>query len=198
MKMITKYIMTLICVCIISANVFAADNHQHRSQYAGQQTRTIKSLSDDDIKQLSEGRGWGLAKAAELNGVPGPAHLLEMKQEISLTAAQTEKIQKLFKEMNSKARKLGHKLIELEKDLNESFARNTVDKNSLRAKLSEIEKIRAELRFVHLATHLETPSILSPKQIAMYNRLRGYSDDPCKSVPKGHDKAMWLQHNNCN
>lgn len=40
------------------------------------QSRAIKSLSDNDIKELRRGGGWGLALAAELKGMPGPADLL--------------------------------------------------------------------------------------------------------------------------
>jgi hypothetical protein len=55
-----------------------------------------------------------------------------------------------------------------------------------------------ELRYVHLVTHLETSSILTPQQIEKYNRLRGYgSGDPCKNIPQGHDAEMWKKHNNC-
>ena len=42
------------------------------------------------------------------------------------------------------------------------------------AMLGEIGKLRSELRFVHLATHLKTPALLSALQIEDYNRLRGY------------------------
>ena len=48
------------------------------SPYAGEEAREIRTLSEEDIRQLKNGEGWGLAKAAELNGVPGPAHLLEI------------------------------------------------------------------------------------------------------------------------
>jgi hypothetical protein len=37
--------------------------------YAGQQARTIKALSDEDIAALRKGEGMGMAKAAEL--IPG-------------------------------------------------------------------------------------------------------------------------------
>jgi hypothetical protein len=47
--------------------------------YAGQDARDIKSLSAEDIAELRRGGGWGFAKSAELNGMPGPAHLLELK-----------------------------------------------------------------------------------------------------------------------
>jgi len=44
---------------------------QH-SEYSGDEDRAIKSLSADDIEELRRGGGWGFARAAELNGVPGP------------------------------------------------------------------------------------------------------------------------------
>ena len=72
------------------------NNRSHSSKYAGQESRATKSLSPDDISELKRGGGWGLAKAAELNGVPGPAHLLELKDEIPLNAAQVLKIQKIL------------------------------------------------------------------------------------------------------
>jgi hypothetical protein len=182
----------------ITTNSFSSEAEKLKSQYIGQESRTIKSLSSDDIEQLSAGKGWGLAKAAELNGVPGPAHLLEMKNEIALTKAQTIKIESLYDKMKLQAQKLGKKLILLEAKLNESFSNNTINKTKLMSTLTSIEKVRKELRYVHLATHLETPNILSSKQITKYNKLRGYTNnDPCNNVPKGHDKAMWLQHNGC-
>jgi hypothetical protein len=57
---------------------------------------------------------------------------------------------------------------------------------------------RADLRFVHLSRHLETPGLLTPDQIARYAALRGYADgDRCADVPAGHDPAMWRRHNGC-
>jgi hypothetical protein len=41
-------------------------------------------------------------------------------------------------------------------------------------KLRFSAETRGDLRFVHLATHLETPAVLSLDQIKIYNRLRGY------------------------
>lgn len=182
----------------LSANSLAADKPHLISAYAGEQNRSIKSLSDDDIQQLMEGRGWGLAKAAELNGIPGPAHLLEMKKAISLTDTQIEKIQQLYNDMKQQAQRLGKELIKLESELNQSFANKTINAKDLLEKLTAIEKVRRDLRYVHLATHLETPSILNPVQIARYNELRGYSnDDPCSHVPPEHDRDMWFKHNGC-
>jgi hypothetical protein len=43
------------------------------------------------------------------------------------------------------------------------------------ALLPEIATVRGDRRFVHLATHLGTPEILTPSQIKTYKRLRGYT-----------------------
>lgn len=80
------------------------DSTIHRSEYIGQENRYIKSLSMEDIEELRAGKGWGLAKVAELNGVPGPGHVLDMADEISLTDIQEEKIAALFEKMNKQAR----------------------------------------------------------------------------------------------
>jgi hypothetical protein len=51
-----------------------------QSPYAGMQTRPIKALSAQQIDDLKAGRGMGLALAAELNGYPGPSHVLELSE----------------------------------------------------------------------------------------------------------------------
>ena len=76
--------------------VLAQHNHGADTPYAGMQERAIKSLSDADIKELRRGGGWGLALPAELNGMPGLAHLLELKDQIPLSQEQIEKIQAHF------------------------------------------------------------------------------------------------------
>ena len=55
------------------------------SPYAGQETRAIKALSPEDLEELRTGAGMGLAKAAELNGYPGPLHVLALAKELQLT-----------------------------------------------------------------------------------------------------------------
>lgn len=181
-----------------SIDTGAANQQTHHSDYAGQQTRQIKSLSASDIEQLESGKGWGLAKAAELNGMPGPVHVLEMKEQIDLTPQQQQTIGVIFNMMKSRAIPLGRRLVELERDLDAAFAAKTVDDTGLRNKLLDISRTRMELRYVHLKAHLETPSVLSQVQIATYNELRGYTNgDPCARIPEGHDETMWRMHNGC-
>ena len=168
------------------------------SPYAGQEQRPIKTLSSQDVDDLLNGRGWGLAKAAELNGVPGPLHVLELHAELELSDDQIEQIEALRRDMTSEAVPLGKQYVELEKQLNERFARRTVDARQLEELLAAIASIHGRLRFVHLAAHLETAEILTGEQVASYNRLRGYDlVEPCSSVPEGHDSEMWRRHNRC-
>jgi len=188
----------LAVVAILAFGGASAAVAQEMSQYAGQEKREIKSLSADDIEQLKAGKGWGLAKAAELNGYPGPSHLLEMKDKIGLSGTQLKQVQGIFEEMRSAAVPLGNRLIELERELDKEFSGGTVDRAKLEGLLSEIGKVQGELRFVHLSAHLKTPLILTKEQIRTYNSLRGYgSDDPCRNVPEGHDAEAWKKHNGC-
>jgi hypothetical protein len=166
------------------------------SPYAGQEERTIKSLSASDIAELRRG-GWGLAKPAELNGVPGPAHLLELKEQIPLTETQVADIQHLFHRMRQRAIEEGVRLIARERALDVAFRNKTITGESLKSLLGEIEQSRTALRLVHLETHLLAVPLLSNGQIVRYNQLRGYAEDPCQSVPTGHEAAMWKKHNGC-
>ena len=181
---------------LVSATYIAASTLT--SPYAGEEARVIKSLSAKDIDDLFNGRGWGLARPAELNGVPGPAHLLEMKSEINLSAEQVSAIEVIWSEMNQNARRLGEHYVALERELNEQFATGQITSDTLKTLLLKIATVQTELRYTHLFAHLQASPILKPAQVALYNRLRGYSsDDPCLNIPEGHDPNMWKKHNNC-
>jgi hypothetical protein len=60
--------------------------------YAGLQNRSIKTLSDQQIEDLTAGRGMGLALAAELNGYPGPIHAIELAEQLHLSPEQLRKL----------------------------------------------------------------------------------------------------------
>jgi Spy/CpxP family protein refolding chaperone len=183
---------------LIPFSAYSASEHSHKSKYVGQEKREIKSLSESDIEELEKGKGWGFAKAAELNGVPGPIHLLEMKKEIRLNSEQIQKIEDIYQEMKKQAIPLGLELVELERRLNNHFANRTITDNLLHKLLGEIVQVRKKLRYAHLSAHLKTPDILTFEQITLYNELRGYSSkDPCKNIPEGHDPEMWKKHHNC-
>ncbi len=194
-----KRLITL-CLLIVPLIVFGAAStvHQHDSPYAGQQDRAIKSLSDDDIAELRRGGGWGLAKSAELNGMPGPAHLLELRDEIALSPEQVAAVTAVFDEMRAEAIDRGEALIALEAELERGFRERSITGGELRDLLGRIGTVYADLRYVHLSAHLAMTDIVTAEQVAKYNELRGYGvADPCHAVPEGHDPAMWRKHNGC-
>jgi len=173
-----------------------AQQHGH-SPYAGHEAREIKSLSEADIKELRRGGGCGLALAAELNGIPGPAHVLELKDHIGLTPGQVAAIEALFARMQIEAREAGERLIAAERAIEAAFRSGNLTSDRLRPLIADAATARGELRYVHLSYHLSTPALLTADQIAAYGRLRGYRADPCASVPEGHDAEKWRRHNKC-
>ncbi|NNC99507.1 MAG: hypothetical protein HKN85_04945 [Gammaproteobacteria bacterium] len=168
------------------------------TSYSGQQHREIKSLSQDDIEDLLNGRGWGLAKPAELNGLPGPVHVLELKSELGLSALQISAIQLVYEAMRQEAKTLGQRYVDQERKLERLLLDSSVTDVQLGEQIQVNARTHGELRFTHLRAHLEMHSILSAAQIDRYNHLRGYgSDNPCENPPDGHDVGMWKKHNNC-
>jgi Spy/CpxP family protein refolding chaperone len=144
--------------------------------YTGQQVRAIKALSEDDITALRNGEGMGLAKAAELNGYPGPAHVLQLASQLGLTETQQREVQTIFDRVSAAAKPLGEELIAQEKALDQLFAKSNITLNRLSATTATIGELQGRLRSVHLAAHLETRALLNPDQIARYQQLRGYAD----------------------
>ena len=150
----------------------AAANAQ--TPYAGMQARPIKALSEQQVADLGAGRGIGLALAAELNGYPGPSHLLELADKLNLSTDQRAAIQRLFDSMKAEAVPLGSKLIEQEADLDTQFASHTVTPESLKASTAAVAATQGTLRETHLKYHLSTAALLSNGQMQRYAELRGY------------------------
>src|SRR5438270_10013224 len=107
----------------------AAANAQ--TPYAGMQTRSIKALSEQQVADLSAGRGMGLALAAELNGYPGPVHAMELADKLGLSPDQIGKLRELFEAMKAETIPLGIQLIAAEKALDDAFAGRTITLASL-------------------------------------------------------------------
>src|SRR5882757_4038701 len=147
-----------------------------QTPYAEMQTRPIKALSEQQVADLGAGRGMGLALAAELNGYPGPSHVLELADKLELSPDQRASIQRLFDSMKAEAVRLGSRLIEQEADLDKQFASRTITPESLKALTSAVAVTQGELRETHLKYHLSTVDILSPAQMQRYAELRGYGE----------------------
>jgi Spy/CpxP family protein refolding chaperone len=145
------------------------------SPYAGQQSREIKALSGAEQADLLAGKGMGLAKAAELNGYPGPAHVLELATDLALTAEQRARTQAVWQAMDARAKAIGQQVIDAERELDALFASKQVTRERLAAQLDRIGALQGQLRAVHLEAHLEQVRILTPEQTSRYAALRGYS-----------------------
>jgi len=149
---------------------------QTHQPYAGLQARPVKALSDQQIADLKAGRGMGLALAAELNGYPGPLHVLELATPLGLSDDQRAKVAGLFDAMKREAVPLGERLIAAETELDRLFADKTITASSLGEATRDIASLQGELRLAHLKYHLATLELLTREQAARYSTLRGYGD----------------------
>ncbi|MCB1907880.1 MAG: hypothetical protein KDH15_10945 [Rhodocyclaceae bacterium] len=132
----------------------------------------IKSLSAHQLQGLRDGHGMGMARAAELNGYPGPKHVLELADELDLSDGQRERSQALFDAMQADARALGSQLVEEERRLDRLFADGLARVDSMRPILDRITSLRGSLRARHLESHIAQRDLLDLDQIARYAELR--------------------------
>ena len=140
------------------------------------QQRPIKALSEQQVADLKAGRGMGLALPAELNGHPGPSHVLEHADALGLSAEQRAQTQALFEAMKAEAVPVGERLIEQEAQLDRLFAGRQITPANLTASTTEIGATQAQLREAHLKYHLAMMAVLTPAQVERYRGLRGYAD----------------------
>ncbi|MCA1532269.1 periplasmic heavy metal sensor [Bradyrhizobium sp. NBAIM03] len=147
---------------------------QSSQPYAGLEKRPIKALSQQQIDDLRAGRGMGLALAAELNGYPGPSHVLELSDLLGLTADQRAEVQRLFDAMKQEAVPLGNKLVEQERALEDLFSSRRVTSEALKTSIGAIAETQGQLRESHLKYHLSTAAVLDQSQMQRYAELRGY------------------------
>ena len=152
------------------------------SAYAGQEARAVKALSDQEVSGLLAGRGAGLAKAAELNGYPGPAHVLELAEPLHLDTAQVAATRQLMAAHNGRARQLGADLVASERELDALFANKQASPALIDQATQRVGALQARLRAEHLTTHLTQTALLSTEQVHQYSTLRGYAKAPADAT----------------
>src|SRR5881628_3340206 len=123
-------------------------------------------------KVVGEGRGFGLAFAADQNGYPGPMHVLELKDRLKLTADQEAKAQALMQAMFAESKPKSAQLLEAEAKLRRLFADRSADDAAVRAAVGEVERARSQVRLVHLLAHLKTRGLLTEDQRRIYHEAR--------------------------
>lgn len=146
------------------------------SAYVSLLDSEIRGLDQDTIDGYLTGKGLGQALPAELNGYPGPRHTIDMAEELELTEEQLVEVQALFDDMQSAVIPLGEQYLEAVTELELAFREGTITEEYLQNQLEKITSIEAQMRYVHLSTHLATIDILSQDQIMEYNMMRGYGD----------------------
>jgi Spy/CpxP family protein refolding chaperone len=167
-----------ILVLLLSISVFAPwILIAEEKPYVGLEARPIKALGSEQIAGYQQGNGMGLALAAELNGYPGPKHVLELSGDLGLTLEQRHSVQDVYNDMHLAAIDLGEQIVERERELDELFANGTIDELSLRSLLTELASLQGGLRNLHLGAHLDTKSLLTDDQVDSYGRMRGYGSD---------------------
>ena len=144
------------------------------SPYTGLENRAIKALSAEQTASLRNGEGMGFALAAELNGYPGPKHVLELEEQLGLSADQVVATRDVFDAMKSAAVELGERIVAREQELDRLFASHEIASEALETITLDIGRLQGELRAVHLKAHLEMVEILSPAQRHAYVMARGY------------------------
>ena len=160
----------LAAMLAFSVSVFAA------SPYVDQTSRGIKALSDQEVADYLAGKGMGLAKTAELNGYPGPAHVLELAAQLELSPAQRAATEAIFERMQARAIGSGKRLIDEERKLDALFVAKTVSPSVLHQALESIGSLQSRIREIHLQAHLEQAEVLDAAQAMKYWHLRGYAN----------------------
>ena len=177
---------------LVSASVLAAE--PLLSHYAGQEARRIKALSEEETAALLSGQGSGFAKAAELNGYPGPAHVLELATKLGLGPDQLAATQALMSAHRGRAQQIGAELVAAEKGLDRLFAEGQAGTVSVDQATQKVAVLQGQLRSEHLKTHLLEKAILTPAQVEQYARLRGYGSTSGIASPAGDAEAMGHKH----
>ncbi|MBI4535922.1 MAG: Spy/CpxP family protein refolding chaperone [Ignavibacteriae bacterium] len=129
-----------------------------------------------DNQSLETAQGSGMAMYAEVNGYPGPKHVLDLQEKLNLTDEQLKDIESIHDEMREQAVAKGQTIIKVEQSLNDLFATGKASEERVKSLSTTIGRLRGELRAIHLVAHMQAREILSKEQIAAYNRLRRRAD----------------------
>ncbi|MEM0962428.1 MAG: hypothetical protein AAGK21_07850 [Bacteroidota bacterium] len=151
----------------------------------GRDAQVPSGLSADDVRGLLTGGGLGMARPAELNGYPGPLHVIELAEPLQLTDEQLETAQQLREAMLAEAVPLGRQLVDAEQALDAVFAAGDATEADIEQAVSHAASVHARLRAVQLRTHLAMRDALTDDQLRAYGRLRGHA-----SPAGGHQRRQ--------
>ena len=148
-------LMTLAAIGLVASLAWAQHAHDGSPSRGHQAAQACETEFE---KVVGDGRGFGLAFAADQNGYPGPLHVLELQEPLGLTADQATKVRALLHAMFAESKPKSARLLEAEARLRRLFA--------------DVERARSEVRLVHLLTHLKTRDLLTEAQRRIYQDAR--------------------------
>lgn len=136
----------------------------------GQSLHSQTIPSDKESLENSEGAGMGMY--ADLNGYPGPKHILDMQEKLNLSEEQLKDIQSIFEAMKENAKTKGDAIIAGEIALEKLFSSGKATEAETKKLSREIGALRGELRAVHLVAHVQAKQILTEEQVVTYNSIQ--------------------------
>lgn len=158
-------------VVVLAAGVVGAQEHTPPGLGASASQAAHHDFLKQERAAIERGEGFGMALAADRAGYPGPKHILELREQLKLTAEQQAAAEKLFAAMKEKAIARGKEVLAAEAQLEKFFAEGRPEAE-LREESYRVASLRAELRWVHLAAHLEAKRLLTAEQLMTYRHLR--------------------------
>jgi len=158
------------CVAVLAAGGVRAQEHAPPGSGASATQAAHHEFLKQERAAIERGEGFGMALAADRSGYPGPKHILELREQLKLTAEQQAAVEKLFAAMKEKAIARGKEVLAAEERLEKLFAEARPEVE-LREESYRAASLRAELRWVHLAAHLEAKKLLTAEQLMTYRHL---------------------------
>lgn len=157
------------------------------SPYAGRYdpAAAIRSLTPQEVAQIERGEGAGFALPAELNGVPGPRHVLDLAHQLGLSHEQRLQVQQIADEMRGAVMPAGERYLAAVRALEEAFRAGALTEETLPGQVAEVSRLEGELAAAHLVAHLRTMKVLTPEQDMVYQELRGYEAEPPSGATPG-------------
>jgi len=149
----------------------APSAHAQHAHAANADMQRHHSCLEEEQASIERGEGFGMAMAADHAGYPGPRHVLDLAADLHLSAEQRTAMEKVFAGMHENALAQGKGYLAAQARLEQMF-REGSSEAELREQVSRVDSLHADLRWVHLSAHLAAQKILTPEQIAMYERLR--------------------------
>jgi Spy/CpxP family protein refolding chaperone len=168
MKVLTTSIVAAALLTTGSALAQHGGHHQHGD---GQGHQAAQACIDQFNKVVGEGRGFGMAFAADQNGYPGPMHVLELKDRLKLTADQEARARELYAGVRAQLPK-STRLLEAQRRLERLFAQGAATEPAVRTAVAEVEQALSEVRLVHLLAHVRARDLLTEEQRRIYHEAR--------------------------